>query len=353
MNIIRNDKNPLITKNDITPSRSDLQVVGVFNCGAVKIGKETILVCRVAEAALPTLNNFLVPIIDNDGEIKLKSYDKNDSSLDFSDPRIICDKKTGAVIALTSISHFRVARSYDGVNFTFSSKTLLSLNPSIESWGVEDPRITQIGEWFYITFTSVSPKGAYVSLLRTKDFENVERFGIILPPTNKDVVLFPEVINDSYWMLHRPSPSGIGKSEIWISESKDLMHWGKHEYFLSINSASRWQQKKIGPSVPPIKIKEGWLVIYHGVDSEENYSIGALLLDSHNPKRIIARTINPIMVPEMEYEKKGFFNNTVFPCGAWVEENDFKRILVIYYGASDSAICRADISVDEIIEAMH
>lgn len=293
-----------------------------------------------------------MPIVNEWDNVRLLAFDKRDKSLDFSDPRIICNKNNGSIVALTSLSHLKVARSKDGIHFTFTNEPLFILDPRIEPWGVEDPRITPIGEWFYVTFTSVSPKGAYVSLLRTKDFIRIERLGIILPPTNKDTVLFPETVQGLYWMLHRPSPSGIGNSDIWISESKDLLHWGGHEHLFGIVESSNWEHKKISAGAPPIKIEEGWLVFYHGVDHDETYSLGAVLLDAVNPKKIIGRTADPIMTPEMSYEREGFFNNTIFPCSAWLEEKNGSREIVMYYGASDSSICRADLLVDDILSHM-
>jgi predicted GH43/DUF377 family glycosyl hydrolase len=90
---------------------------------------------------------------------------------------------------------------------------------------------------------------------------------------------------------------------------------------------------------------KGWLEIYHGADEQNRYCLGALLLDAENPAKVLARTADPIMEPNMEYEKNGFFGNVVFTNGHIVDGDK----LTIYYGASDEVICGARFSIEEIL----
>ena len=77
-------------------------------------------------------------------------------------------------------------------------------------------------------------------------------------------------------------------------------------------------------------------------------ALGAFLLDKDDPSRILARTREPILQPEAEYERNGFFGNVVFTCGCLLEGGD----VVIYYGAADDKICRVDIPLQDIFDAM-
>jgi beta-1,4-mannooligosaccharide/beta-1,4-mannosyl-N-acetylglucosamine phosphorylase len=106
---------------------------------------------------------------------------------------------------------------------------------------------------------------------------------------------------------------------------------------------------KIGPT-PPIKTKEGWLEIIHGVTSHcsgQRYSIGAILLDLHDPTIVIGKTSTPLLVPDRDYEYQGIVPNVVFTTGA-IADHDQDRLRV-YYGAADTCICLATGSISDII----
>jgi predicted GH43/DUF377 family glycosyl hydrolase len=99
----------------------------------------------------------------------------------------------------------------------------------------------------------------------------------------------------------------------------------------------------------PIKTDRGWLSIYHGADEDQRYCLGALLTALDDPARVLARSEQPILVPETYYETKGFFGNVVFSCGAVVEANG--RV-VVYYGASDEHTCAAETTIDELLKSL-
>ncbi|MCI1209808.1 MAG: glycoside hydrolase family 130 protein [Treponema sp.] len=340
-------ENPVLTTGDIIPSQDDMKVIGVFNCGGARFQGKTYLICRVAETMEPhDSRKFVVPVIGKNGHFAAETLDRTDTRFDFSDGRIVVEKKTGKTIALTSFSSLRLAVSEDGIHFSIARKSCFPPDPVSEEWGMEDPRVTKLEDKFYITYSSVSRNGVGVSLAETKDFITFRRLGMILPPTNKDTVLFPRKINGKYYLLHRPSmEGGIGDSDIWIAESIDLLHWGNHRHLCGCRTGNPWEAKKIGAGTPPVLTDKGWLLLYHGVDANERYSTGALLLDKNNPSTIVSRTVHPILEPEMSYEKSGFFSETVFPCTA-LEEN---RTLVIYYGAADNSVCRADIPLEVLL----
>jgi predicted GH43/DUF377 family glycosyl hydrolase len=235
-------------------------------------------------------------------------------------------------------------------------------NPRIWEASVEDARLTEIeGELFMtyvITPTPFPPGGARVRLGIPKrelaitriglarvshDFKRFERLGIITPydADERDTVLFPGRIGGRYAALHRPSnwigpDYGCGRPGIWFACLDDLP--GRmYGHKLVMAPQEPWESYKIGPGAPPIKTKEGWLLIYHGVDGDRVYRAGAALLDPEEPWRVIARTREPILVPEATYELEGDMPNVVFPEGAVVLGED----LLVFYGGADKVCCAA------------
>lgn len=347
--------NPLLIPTQVEPSDPRLKVVGVFNAGGIPFQGGTLLLCRVAEASLADGPVFEAPIWSSSsegGSLDFLRFRKDDPDLDFSDSRIVMSRSSRRVVALTSLSRLRIARSADGQNFTFDPGSGLPLDQEYDVWGAEDPRITPCGDGYLITYTSVSAKGAAVSLLRTSDFVTFERLGVVLAPSNKDVVIFPETVGGQYWMVHRPMPQEIGIPETWICSSPDLIHWGNHRRLFGVDTGAPWESQKLGAATPPLRLPEGWLLLYHGVDSRSLYSIGAVLLAADDPTVILARTISPLMVPEESYELEGFFGNAVFPCAGWIEERQGEPAVVLYYGSSDSCLCGAWMPVRDILSAL-
>ncbi len=352
--INRSVNNPLITPKDVKPTFPDWEVLGVFNAGVAEYHGEVILLLRVAECPRQTDPRYvLVPVLDvnrqttgSEPAVEIVKVDREDPNFDFSDPRVIRDKK-GATVYLTSISHFRVARSRDGLNFTIDEAPSVWPEDPLERWGIEDPRITQLEDQYYITYSAVSERGVAVGLLKTADFVTFRREGVILAPTNKDVILFPKVIEGKYYMIHRPSPEGIGLPEMWVAESPDLLHWGNHRYLMGLREG-KWDGARIGAGCVPIHTEAGWLILYHGADPSHRYCMGAALLDLKDPGKVIARMEEPLMVPEAEYETSGFFHSVIFACGAIVKGEQ----VIMYYGASDDTMACASFRLPQLLEAL-
>lgn len=345
-------KNPLLSPDMVKPSRDDFKVEGVFNCGAARYHNEVILLCRVAESVRGAKDGqVLIPMvehIDGKDEITVTRIVKAEHpELDFTDSRTVgrkmkCGKKT---VYLTSLSHFRVARSTDGIHFTIGDTPFIFPDAKEESWGIEDPRITQMEDTYYISYTSVTENGAATSLISTKDFSRYERHGIIFAPENKDVTIFPEKTGGMYLAFNRPVPCGIGSPQMWLAQSPDLIHWGHQKHFCGISEDNGWDSGRIGGGAVPFKTRKGWVKIYHAADGSDRYCLGAFLLDSEDPSKVLAKTKTPILEPEASYEKNGFFGNVVFTCGCLVEEG----MVSVYYGAADDKICRADFSVEDLL----
>jgi len=347
VSVFRSPHNPVIGPKDVKPSRDDFEVVGVFNAGVARFEGEIILLLRVAERPISTNPNIVLAGIHDvtKDNVVLKEFSKTEPKNDFSDPRLII---TPAGTYLTSISHLRLAHSADGINFEIEDRASIAPANEYESFSIEDPRVSFIDGTYYITYVGVSPFGVTTCLISTKNFSTFERHGVIFCPDNKDVVLFPARINDKFYALHRPVSSLFKKHEVWIAESYDLLCWGGHRYLMGPVQGC-WDDTKVGAGAVPFKIEQGWLEIYHGADRNSRYCLGAVLLDVEQPWRIIARTEKPIFEPQAEYECKGFFGNVVFSCGLLYEYEKLK----IYYGAADTAICYAELPLEDVLEKLN
>ncbi len=344
--IKREKTNPIIKASDVKPSREDFEVFGVFNAAAVEVGKRTFLLLRVAEKAIET-DPMVAITAKYDPEtntIKKVYFDKNDQGIDCSDPRTVKTQKDGNFI--TSMGHLRGAWSDDGVNFSVDEKPLLAAGTPIETYGIEDARITFIEGKYIITYAAVSDDGICTVMAVSKDLKSVERKGMIFVPNNKNVAIFPERINGLYWALHRPFNKVRARESIWIASSPDLIHWGQFEKIVS-PGPEEWDRVKIGPGAPPLRTDKGWLEIYHGVDKDEKYSLGGVLLDLDDPTKVIGRSTTPFLFAEEPYEVDGLVKNIIFTCNA------VKRsagMIDIYYGAADDSTCLATISEEELLK---
>jgi predicted GH43/DUF377 family glycosyl hydrolase len=247
---------------------------------------------------------------------------------------------------LSTISHLRLVCSNDGVHFYEPDNfpTKIFGHGALETFGIEDSRVSLIDGVYYLTYTQVSESGVGVGLMHTTDWQNFTRSGMILPPHNKDCALFEEKIGGKYFCLHRPSGVGLGGNFIWLSSSNDILHWGKHTCILRTRDGW-WDSARVGAGAAPVKTPQGWLEIYHGADNKHRYCLGAILLDLNDPSIVLARSHHPLLEPSADYELTGFFGNVVFTNGQIVDGDK----ITLYYGASDEVICGATLSIEEIL----
>lgn len=336
---------------DLRPSRDDFELVGTFNPGAIAFGDEVILLVRVAQrprerraghTALPRWQTGVGLTVDWIA----------DDEIDLLDARVI-RRKCDGLVRLTFASHLRVLRSRDGRSIDREGDAWFEPQSEFEEFGVEDPRITRIGDTFWFTYVAVSRHGPATALASTTDFQKFTRYGVIFPTENKDVVLFPETMDGGYVALHRPvGGTRFTTPEIWLARSADMVHWGRHKVLLG--SASDWDAGRVGAGTPPIRSSEGWLEIYHGSSEPAGdggvgtYSAGAMLLDLDEPHRIVRKSSEPILVPETDFERRGFVPNVVFPTGV-VDRGD---TLLVYYGAADAACAVVELSKADVLAAM-
>ncbi len=254
-----------------------------------------------------------------------------------------------------NISTLGYARSEDGLSIDErSDKPAYFPRMDFEKMGCEDPRLVPIGDRIYMSYTAydgVTPCVAVTSITR-KDFL-AKKWGawtepqVITPPgiANKDSTFLPETVNGKYMVFHRVNESVCVDFLNSLDFSKDRIN-----ECIEILSPRRgmWDGGKVGLAAPPVKTKEGWLMLYHGVSWSTTYRVGAVLLDLKDPTIVKARTVIPLFEPHAEYEHKGIVPNVVFPCGFVVRG----KTAFMYYGAADNVIGVATMKVSALLKTL-
>ncbi|MBL7158863.1 hypothetical protein ISS85_00085 [Candidatus Microgenomates bacterium] len=223
--------------------------------------------------------------------------------------------------------------------------------------GCEDPKISKVEDRFYMTYVAWNgsnlPRVALTSI-SVNDFLNHqwdwERPVLISPPgvVAKSCVIFSEKINDQYAIFYRIFPN------IVIDFVDDLNFDGKTKWlkrkFVIGTRKKMWDSRKVSAGAPPIKTKDGWLLIYHAVGDEDSsrYKIGAMLLDLKNPAQVLHRSKNPILEPTERYENEGHKSGIVYPSGAAV----IKDRLLVYYGGADTVACAATANLSQFLDQL-
>ena len=252
--------------------------------------------------------------------------------------------------------NLHAGRSADGINWEIEPRTI-AFQPTDERVReiqerfvhAYDPRVTWLEDRFYVTWCN-GYNGPTIGVAYTYDFETFYQMDNAFLPFNRNGVLFPRRIGDHYAILSRPSDNGHTPfGDIFYSESPDLVHWGRHRHVMAPEPWT-WQSTKVGAGPTPIETDEGWLLIYHGVLTSCNgyvYSMGAALLDLDEPWKIVARSRDYLLSPQVSYEQVGDVQNVVFPCAALVDRPTDR--LTIYYGAADTVTCMAHGYLSEIV----
>lgn len=257
----------------------------------------------------------------------------------------------------TRTMNIHAGRSSDGVAWEISPQPIVFVAADDRVAEIRgrfehayDPRVTWLEDRFYVTWCN-GYHGPTIGVGYTHDFETFHQLDNAFLPFNRNGVLFPRRIGGSYAMLSRPSDTGHTPfGDIFYSESPDLAHWGRHRHVMAPIPWT-WQSTKVGAGPTPIETPEGWLLIYHGVLTSCNgfvYSMGAALLDLDQPWKVIARSQDYLLSPQVPYEQVGDVPNVAFPCAALVDEDGDR--LTIYYGGADTVVCMAHGRLSEVVE---
>ncbi|MDO8474488.1 MAG: pesticidal protein Cry7Aa [bacterium] len=256
-----------------------------------------------------------------------------------------------------------------------------------EKMGVEDPRITLLGRTYYLFYTAYDGKNALISYATSKDLVHFTKQGLVSPKISydeaedifrnskvakkytmfemlykknkgkdvslfeKDASLFPQKFKHKFALLHRILP---GIQIIYFNNFSELTEDRWRDYlknlsdFIVLDPLFRFENRNIGGGCPPIKTKDGWLIIYHAAENTPFgtiYHASVALLDLKNPLKVLGRLKEPLFSPKASWEKIGNINNVVFPTGAVVRD---KRIY-IYYGAADKLIAAKSVDLAELL----
>ncbi len=251
-------------------------------------------------------------------------------------------------------------RQPDG-SFALDAEPFIAPTGDVDRYGCEDARVTRLGDRWWITYTALAEPaatathGVGIALASTTDWVTVERHGRIGPAVrDKDAALFPERVGGRIAMFHRIAPD----VQIVFFEDEEQMlapgarFWehalGRLDDSVVLRPEQTWEAKKVGMGPPPIATDDGWLVVYHAADADHVYRAGLALLDRDDPRRVIARTRQPVLEPRLDWERAGDVPNVVFPQGATVEDGT----LNLYYGAADCAIGHAHAPLADVLDLL-
>jgi predicted GH43/DUF377 family glycosyl hydrolase len=244
------------------------------------------------------------------------------------------------------VSRLGYASSEDGCHIDMRlPNPVFEPSCSLEKYGCEDPRLTLLEDRYVMTYTAYGDifQVGITSISSADILEMNWDWGerrFPFPNTwNKNAVVFPRMIGGRYVMLHRHEP------DICIAHSGDLCSWN-HTDIMMRPRLGRWDSVKIGAAGPPMELEDGWLLVYHGVDDDRTYRLGAAILDKEDPGKVRGRTDEPILEPREEYERVGQVPNVVFSCGSVI----LCEKLLISYGAADTVIGVASFGLDEILD---
>ena len=248
------------------------------------------------------------------------------------------------------ISRLGYASSSDGFNIEerWENPIFSPINFE-EVRGCEDPRLTKIEDFYFMTYTaygkrrwskSLKQRLAQVAItsISVDNFLNQrwnwgERIYPFRDIDSKNCVLFPKKFQGKYVLYHRIPPY------IWLASSERIDDWSACEHRIIMAPTETWEKVKIGSASPPIETEKGWLLLYHGVDEKFSYRLGLALVDKEDPAKI-TKLKEPILEPLEKYEGR-----IVFSCGAVVIDSK----LLVYYGANDRVIGVAEAALNQLL----
>jgi predicted GH43/DUF377 family glycosyl hydrolase len=240
-------------------------------------------------------------------------------------------------------SRLGYAESSDGIHFTRRNDPVLTPTEEYEKdGGVEDPRLVQFGDTYYLTYTGYNKKDAQLCLATSKDLIHWDRKGVIIPANKgnwnvkwtKSGAIVPEKIDGKYWMYFLGT-SADNKDQAGLATSTDLIHWTEATLTPVLPvSPGHFDSRVAEPGPAPIVTPNGIVLIYNGADDKLVYRTGIAIFDRHDPRKLLWRSDEPMFSPEKDWEKAGQVPNVVFVEGMVKQD---KRYL-FYYGGADTNV---------------
>jgi predicted GH43/DUF377 family glycosyl hydrolase len=322
----------MLTPEDVEPLTNGFRTVSVFNPGACWFKDHYELLLRDAEEPIETKRNRL--------------YSPRYKNFDNGVPRVVVDEyrtdqcrqedptgfysKEEERDRSTTISHIRRATSKDGEKIDWvSNEPAFPFSNVWEEFGMEDPRIVQMGDSFIVSYVGYSRYGAVTLFRRTEDFETFSEPWRVTEPDGKDTFPFPEKIDGRYCMLTRPT-GHTGIQYIGYSFSSDLVYWGEPGILIETRE-KMFDENGIGGGAPPLRTKDGWLEIYHGNKPNKNlkgYTDGGVLFDDNGNGgfKVKARSNHSLFKGPNHTSIKDdtLLQGVFFASGACLEDDDLR-----------------------------
>ena len=325
--------------------KEDTYVLGSFNPGLCRLPNGNLMIMvRVAEALSNPVHNNRVHCIrwDNERNFCIDAWPLEQA--DMKDPRsFVLNRYAFPVCAVTSLSWLLpVELNKDGsaaINIHYDK--VISPQYTSQEYGIEDPRISFIGDRYYMTTCCVSSERHSTILYESGDGLHYTCLGIILDHQNKDMVLFEGKINNVYHALTRPLGSCYFASPpaslyhpgaaVHLATSPDLLHWKPCDKAFLRARKSAVSNVKIGGGTPPVLTKDGWLMLYHGVENKSDVGIYRTfwaLLDKDDPLKILhieddmpLLEANAALIQSISDQV--YLNDVVFTTGIAAHDDDF------------------------------
>jgi predicted GH43/DUF377 family glycosyl hydrolase len=247
-------------------------------------------------------------------------------------------------------SRLGYAESSDNIHFVRRDQPVFSPSePYEKDGGVEDPRLVQFGDTYYLTYTGYNKVDAQLCLATSKDLIHWERKGVIIPANKgnwnvkwtKSGAIVPGKVNGKYWMYFLGT-SADGKDQAGLASSPDLIRWTEatEKPVLPVRSG-QFDSRVAEPGPAPIITSGGIVLIYNGADDKLIYRTGVAIFDANDPSRLIWRSSMPVFSPERDWEKVGQVPNVVFVEGMIADRNRY----LFYYGGADKFVGIAEAPV--------
>jgi predicted GH43/DUF377 family glycosyl hydrolase len=240
-------------------------------------------------------------------------------------------------------SRLGYAESADGIHFSRRDEPVLNPSEDYEkNGGVEDPRLVQFGDTYYLTYTGYNKKDAQLCLATSKDLIHWERKGIIIPANRgnwnvkwtKSGAIVPEKICGKYWMYFLGT-SADNKDQAGLAYSNDLFQWTEATNVPVLPVRPGFFDSRVAePGPAPIVTADGIVLIYNGADDKLVYRTGIAIFDRNDPRKLLWRSDEPIFSPEKDWEKLGQVPNVVFVEGVLLQRNRY----LFYYGGADKYV---------------
>lgn len=303
----------VFTPDDVDLARSPLRqgllpgstfVLGAFNPGlAVLPSGNFLMMVRVAEALREPMTGHVIRAIRWTGDRGYHLVEWPLTGVDVSDPRFFAlNGEVNHSIGLTSLSWLLpVELTPDGLSVSaIHYDRAIGPRAAWQAYGVEDARISRVGEAWYMTACSISAERQSTALYTSENALDWTLQGMVLDHQNKDMLLFEGLIDGAFWALTRPlgslyfavapdSEYRAGPS-INLARSPDALHWKPVETGgIRARKACR-NSAKVGGGAPPVLSPDGWLVLYHGVEAGGavgTYRTFWALLDADDPTRVL------------------------------------------------------------------